>query len=199
MPKQKDDAKEPVETTGSTFGPLGVAYGTAVPIEPIKLESNHQLTVKLVTDQLLAKIEALEARDAENQEKLRMLYEVADKGRVFNYESGRTKKQPAKVKLSVHGGGIVTAWQTVKDELIKHPTTGRTVGEQQEYEVVLAMPDGGTAKRSLHGYPAFSDARYNERVEAEVVARREDYKGNLTLDLRLEDGRELSIDARFAN
>ena len=48
-------------------------------------------------------IEALEKRDAEKDEKLKMLVEVADKGRVFNYENQQAGagKKVKKIRLSV--------------------------------------------------------------------------------------------------
>ena len=88
-----------------------------------------------VMENLLAKVEQLEKKDIENQAKLKMLTEVADKGRVFSYESNiKADKKPFKIKLSVFQNGIIVGWRTVKDELVKHPTTGLTVGEHQEYE-----------------------------------------------------------------
>ena len=148
---------------------------------------------------LLAKIETLEKRDAENQKKLEMLYEVADKGRVFNYESQRAEKKPLRVKLSIYNGKTIIGWRTLKDELIKHPTTGLTVGEVQEYELWLLNPDGSEERTIVHGYPAFSDARYKERIECEVIGKEEDYQGNIEFDVQLPDGRKISLNSRFVN
>jgi hypothetical protein len=148
---------------------------------------------------LQEEIEILKKRDAENQEKLKMLYEVADKGRVFNYESRRAEKKPLKVKLSVYKGKTIIGWQTLKDELIKHPSTGLTVGEKQEYEIALLDKEGNEEKILINGYPAFSDARYGERIECDVVGKREDYEGNIDFDLQLPDGRKITINSRFVN
>ena len=148
---------------------------------------------------LLQKIEALEKRDAENQKKLDMLYDVADRGRITNYENQRAEKKPLKVKLSRFGGGIITAWRTVKDELVKHPTTGLTVGEVQEYEVVISGDDGDIRKLTVNGYPSFSNARYTERIEVEVIGKKEDYQGNITFDVMLPNQKVVAIDARFVN
>lgn len=148
---------------------------------------------------LLAKVEALEKKDVANEEKLKMLYEVADKGRVFNYESSRTEKKPFKVKLSVYNNGLIVGWRCLKDELIKHPATGATVGEEQQYELLLLDKEGQTTKVVINGYSAFSTARYTERVDAEVLSKSEDFNGNLTFNLGLSDGRTLSLDGRFVN
>jgi len=148
---------------------------------------------------LQAEIEALKKKDAENQEKLKMLYEVADKGRVFNYESQRAEKKPLRVKLSAYNGKTIIGWRTLKDELIKHPTTGLTVGEVQEYELWLLNSDGSEERTIIHGYPAFSDARYRERIECEVIGKKEDYQGNIEYDVQLPDGRKISLNSRFIN
>lgn len=150
-------------------------------------------------EDLIKRIAELEKRDAENQAKLKMLYEVADKGRVFNYESSRAEKKPLRVKLSVYNGNIVIGWRTIKDELVKHPTTGRTVGENQEYELLLLSKEGVSSKVIVNGYPAFSAARYDSRIEAEVTGRKEDWNGEVTFDLSLPDGRTIPLNARFVN
>lgn len=152
-----------------------------------------------VVEQLLKKVEDLERRDEENQKKLTMLAAVADKGRVFNYESNQVDKKPVRVKLSVFGGGLIVGWRTLKDELIKHPSTGAIVGEEQAYEILVLDKEDKTTKVVLGSYPAFSDARYSERIEAEVVSKKEGWDGSLMFDLKLEDGRVITLDARFVN
>lgn len=148
---------------------------------------------------LLAKVEALEKKDAENQEKLKLLYEVADKGRLMNYEAGKANKKPLFVKLSRYQGKIIVGWRTVKDMLVKHPTTGAVVGEEQEYEVLLLDEEGKIGKAKISGYPAFSDARYSDRIEVEVVGKKEDFDGKVEYDVRLPDGRITTLDVRFVN
>ncbi len=150
-------------------------------------------------EKLLAKVEALEKKDEENQAKLKMLYDVADKGRVLNYENAQPQKKPFKVKLSKFRDGIIVGWRTVRDELVKHPTTGSTVGENQEYEILILDGQGGTQKASINGYPAFSNARYNERIDCEVVGKKEDFSGNISFEVLLLDGRKINIDSRFVN
>lgn len=150
-------------------------------------------------EKLLAKIEALEAKDQENQKQLKMLTEVADKGRVMNYESKTAEKKPFKVKLSVYKDGIIVGWRVVKDELVKHPTTGLTVGEVQEFELLILGKDGETTKATINGYPAFSDARYTSRIDAEVVSKSTDFQDNVSFDVKLPDGKIIKLDARFVN
>lgn len=147
------------------------------------------------------------SEDAWNQvqEKLKMLTEVADKGRVFNYENTQPQKKAMKVKLSIFNGGVIVGWRTLKDELIKHPTSGLTVGEKQEYELKILNqadednPNGFESTVVVDGYKQFSDARYNERIDANVVGKKEDWNGNFTLEVVLPDGRKISLDSRFVN
>lgn len=166
----------------------------------------EEIAEKLPTDakldameKLLAKVEALEAKDIDNQKQLKMLYEVADKGRVVNYESKNAEKKPFKVKLSVFRDGIIVGWRVVKDELVKHPTTGLTMGEVQEFELLILDKDGQTNKVTVNGYPAFSDARYTSRIDAEVVSKSTDFEDNTSFDVKLPDGKIIKLDARFVN
>ena len=131
--------------------------------------------------------------------KITMLEAVADKGRVFNYENANATKKPFRVKLSAYQGGLIIGWQTLKDQLVKNPTTGLTVGEEQEYEVKVLMPDNEKLSLIIKSYPAFTDARYNERVECDVIGKKEDYSGNTTYEVQLPDGRKIELDARFLN
>lgn len=132
------------------------------------------------------------------QAQLKMLYEVSDKSRVMSYESRTTTKKPLKVKLSRFQGGIIVGWRTIKDQGIYHPQTGKQIGEEQEYEILIDK-DGEIKKVHLNNYPAFSAARYTDRFEAEVKGKKEDWDGKLTFDLALPDGRVLSLDSRFVN
>lgn len=137
----------------------------------------------------------------ENVEKtLEMLKSVADKGRVYNYESSqKTDKKPKKVKLSCFGGGLIIGWQTMKDELVKHPVTGATVGENQQIQVKILMPNGDTITKDFSSYVQFSNARYDERCECFVSGVSESYDGKIVWILDLPDGRKLNIDPRFVN
>lgn len=133
------------------------------------------------------------------QKQLKMLYEVADKGRVANYESKTVAKKLMKVKLSVHDGGLIIGWQTKRDEIIRHPVTGLPMGENQEIEVKILMPDGNILKKTFSSYVAFSNAHYDERVEANVIGKSEGYDGTVLWTLELPDGRKLEISPAFVN
>jgi len=135
------------------------------------------------------------------QEQLKMLESVADKGRVFNYENQKaaTGKKVKKIKLSVWNGKFVIGWATIKDILVKHPTTGMTVGEEQQYELLLLAPDGTISKLKVDGYVRFSDIRYTERAECTIIGQSEDYDGKITFDVQLPDGRVIKLSDRFIN
>jgi hypothetical protein len=138
------------------------------------------------------------------QEQIKTLMAVADKGRLFNYEAGKTQKKPLKVKLSLFNDQIITGWRTLKDDLIKHPTTGKTVGEVQEYEITLLGKNAAGQyavenKAVLNSFQAFSDARYTERIEVEVVGKKEDMNGKFTYDIQLPEGSLIQLEERFLN
>ena len=134
------------------------------------------------------------------QKTLEMLRGVADKGRVYSYESQqKTDKKIKRVKLSKHDGGLIIAWETQKDELVKHPVTGATIGENQQIEVKILTPDGEIRSKDFNSYVSFSNARYDDRVECDVIGTSEDYNGKITWTLALPDGRNVTIDPRYVN
>lgn len=154
---------------------------------------------KDVLESLLAKVEELEKKDQMNQEKLKMLYAVADKSRVFNYESKKSDKKPLQIKISVWNDSYIIGWRTIKDRLIMNPTTGRTAGEEQEYELLLLGKDGSMTKQVVNGYQTFSDCRYGERVDCTVIGKKEDMSGNFTYEVILPNEQIIQLDQRFLN
>lgn len=145
-------------------------------------------------------IQVSEADWQKVQEQLKMLYEVADKSRVFNYEAQKAgQKKPLRVKLSLYRGNVIVGWRTVKDESVYHPTTGKQIGEVQQYEVLLRNNEGQITKALIDGYKGFSDARYTERVECEVVSKKEDWEGKMAFDVKLPNNDIVSVDTRFVN
>lgn len=165
--------------------------------KPAKAEDSPTPTVMA---ELLKEVAALKAKSEEDQKTLKMLYDVADKGRLFSWEQRqRTDKKPQKVKLAVVGDQVVVGWRTVKDELISDPRTGRTIGENQEYELLLLGKDGLTTPQRVQGYLNFSNVRYENRIEAEVLSRSVSFDGKTTLHIGLLDGRTVDLDAAFVN
>lgn len=163
---------------------------------PKDIETKEQDDVK----KLLEKVEALEEKETKNQETIKMLTEVADRGRMLNYQSKKDPtKKPMKVSLSVHEDKIVIGWRTIKDILRYNPLTGNISGEVQEYEILLLDKEDKISKGIINGYLRFSDIRYGERIEVEVVGKSEDFAGKITFDVLLPDERQISIDSRFVN
>lgn len=171
--------------------PVGGIVGGTVPEAPKKQTETEK--------RMAAEIEALKRKDEETQRTLKMLYDVADKGRIFNYENKTRGKKPFKIQLSVLGGKTIIGWRTLKDEKVMHPSTGKQIGEIQQYELILLSSTGEKETITVNGYPAFSEARYGERIHCEVVSRKEDWEGNSKFDVKLPDGRTITIDSRFAN
>lgn len=177
-----------------------LAAKEAAPILEVDKTSSSKVSIEKDTlEKLVSKVESLEKKDEENQKQLKMLYAVADKGRVFNYESSKSTKKPTKVKLSTLDDKIIIGWRTLTDRLIKNPTTGLTVGEEQKYEVLLYDKDSNTTKVEIDSYVRFSDIRYANRIECEVLGKKEDFNGNMTFEISLPDGRTLNLDGKFLN
>lgn len=169
-------------------------------VETEKSVETENSAEKSDMQELLDKVESLEEDRKKDKDKIDMLTAVADKGRMFNYESKKAPtKKPMKVQLAKFEDKILIGWRTIKDILVKNPTTGLTVGEEQEFEIVLLDSEGNTQKEIIQGYPRFSSIRYDERIEVEVVGKSEDYEGKITFEVVLPDGRQISLDSRFVN
>lgn len=139
------------------------------------------------------KIAALEA-------KIARLEAAADKGRLYHYDNQQAQvgKKAKKVNIAVHNGKYLVGWRTLKDTIVKHPTTGVPVGEAQEYEILLDN-NGEIEKETVEGYPRFTDIRYAERVECPVVNESTDYQGNVTYEVQLPEGRTIKLASQFIN
>ena len=125
---------------------------------------------------------------------------TADKGRLYNYQRNREEKEPMKIMVSRHGGGIVIGWRTVKDKKILNPSTGLQTGEEYVAELVILKPDGKEEKLEVTGtYKNFSDIRYADRVEATVVGKTTDYQGKTTFTVNLPDGQTVELAENFVN
>jgi hypothetical protein len=169
-------------------------------IEPIGETNGTEEVVEIPTLTPPSDIVTINKADWEQiQNQLKMLTAVADKGRVFNYESSRAEKKPMKINLSTYNGKILVGWSTLKDKSIFHPTTGKQVGEEQEYELEFLNSEGSREKIIINGYPQFSNMRYDNRIECEVVGKKEDYNGKIDFSVVLPDGREITINSAFIN
>ena len=153
----------------------------------------------VTVQKLIEKVEELEKAREADRKQLEMLESVADKGRMFNYRNQRATKRPMKVQLATYEEKILIGWKTTKDILVKNPTTGLTVGEEQEIELLFLDKEDNITKELIKGYPRFSDIRYSDRIEAEITGKTEDADGNITFDIFLPDGRQIKLSERFVN
>jgi len=147
-------------------------------------------------------IEISQTQWNEMQEKLRMLEEVADKSRLLNYQLKQAPtKKPITVKISVFQDKYIVGWKTLKFELGRNPATGRAIwgGEQAEYEVDLVDKEGEYTKEVLTGYNAFSDARYEKRIECPVVSKKETASGEMLFEVSLPGGKSVEMQDKFIN
>lgn len=209
--KSKEEIKKGLIEKGITFSE-NATYKELLELdkEPENLESTDS-TSKIQSEEILNNstsdkkvvvkdtIEISKADWEKVQQQLQTLYAVADKGRLSNYENKIQNKKPFTVKLSVYQGQIIIGWAIKKDELIKDVRTGVTIGERQEIEVKLLDKEGKENLINLDGYISFSNARYNERIDCEVINKKEDWQGNMSFDIKLPDGRLITLDSRFVN
>ena len=141
-------------------------------------------------DALMKRLDTLE-----NQGK--MLTEVADKGRLMDYEMKQTanEKKPFKVKLPIYGGGYIVDHQSltpIESQLIYGQLHSNPIGERQEYKVTILMPDNSLTTHNFATYGQFGSARYEKREEVVVIGRRE-IGGKLSYIVALPDGRETEV------
>lgn len=169
------------------------------PLEPA-VENKNPIETKVETQPEPETISIPKTEWENTLKTIEMLKSVADKGRVYNYESQqKTDKKAKRVKLSVYDGGYIIAWEVQRDELVKHPVTGATVGENQAIQVKILMPNGDINKKDFSSYVSFSNARYDSRVECEVIGSAEDYNGKITWTVALPDGRHITLSPNFVN
>lgn len=185
-------------TTGATPGvPTSPApTGKSHPPTPTGPVENKAETAPPTTPQETITVTKAEWEDV--QARLRMLYDVADKGRILNYESRTAEKKPLNIKLSRYKGGVIVGWRTITDHAVFHPTTGKQVGEKQEYELLVDV-EGVVDKHIVHSYPNFTDARYSDRIECQVTGKSEDYEGKLTYSVKLPSNRIIQLASQFIN
>ena len=156
----------------------------SAPIAPKPVVEKVEVS-KDALDKLIAKVEMLEA--------------VADKGRVFNYKNKRATKKPMTIKLSVYEDKYLIGWRNAKDIIKYHPMTGVPVGEEQQMEIILLDKEGKTTKEMINSYTRFSDIKYEERVDCEVLSKSEDFDGNWNYEVKLPSGQTIKLASQFVN
>ena len=137
-------------------------------------------------DAILNRLESLENETG-------VLRQAADVGRLQRIEDKKNTIGPARFKVSTHNGKIILSTRTVKDSVQRNLLSGITT-EHQEYEILM---EGGS-KENVIGYDKFMDLLYANQIIGELVAEKKS-GSNITLTLRLENGREIEIDSKFVN
>lgn len=189
MPKGRKKLVEKEEVTTGTN-----QQGEKVPVSESLVEKKPEVKAEPET------VSIPKAEWENVQKTLEMLKSVADKGRVYNYESQqKTDKKPKSIHLGQHDGGIIIWWDNMKrDDLTKHPVTGATVGESQAIDVKILMPNGEIKTKEFGSYVSFSNARYDKTIIANVVGVSEK-NGVITWNIVLPDGREIEISPTYVN
>lgn len=163
-------------------------------------QTNNTMEQKPVeTNEDKKRIEELERANQEMMKKIEILYAVADKGRVFNYENRNQEKKQKEFKLSTQDGKIMIGWRTAKDEEIFDPRTSTKVGETQIMEILWLDKEGNKSTETVNGYGNFTKIKYANRIVCREVKWSEDFAGNIVYDVSLPDGRIISLDSRFVN
>lgn len=142
------------------------------------------------TEMITVSVSEFEALKA----KIEMLTEVADKGRLANWQSKHLDFKLHKVMVNTLNGVIINGWKTVKNEVGKNPTTGLWFEDQQnEYHFV-----DESKPQTLRLIDA---NRLIQKVSAEIVKRTSITDENGQHDILTVDvaGTQYDIDAQFVN
>jgi hypothetical protein len=156
--------------------------------------------VETMLEKILSEMEDLKKANADKDEKIKMLIDVADEGRKDRFESKTKKKIIPRVKLTKLNGKVVVNSRTIIDEVYKDLSDKGNWVEKQIH--CYTLEDGSTIDLPL---PQFT--RIREKVEADVVKiaevpEREGLNGEkqyrYTVKM-LDDGRELEVDHQYLN
>lgn len=133
-------------------------------------------------DEVLAKLDAQEKQ-------IKMLTEISDKSRKFNWDQKNQDFSNKIVRLSWYKDQMVVAWRTVKDEVFQD---GRGVWhENQVMEIILA-----DNTRLEINYLDF--VKFISKKEAPVISRFTTPEGKAVMRVDV-DGKQVDIDETFVN
>lgn len=152
---------------------------------------------------ILKRVNSLEEEGKAKDEKIKMLIEVADNARKENYnkKNGKKKITPI-VKVSTIEGRVVVAWKTVIDEVFRDD--GGVWHEKQVHDYIT-VDEKGEEKIYTFNLMEVVQKKKIVKIPGEVIERKIVHKDEDTgeeqvnFKLRLEDGREITIDAKFVN
>jgi len=153
------------------------------------------LTVEEKIDALLAEMAELKASDKAKDEKISMLTQIADKGRVENFESKLKKDTGSIVKVSTLNGVVVTSWRSVLDEVYKDSN-----GIWHEKQVIETTTEDGKTQsmdlvdffRNVKKVPAKVILRGKKLVSEDPEIHTEEFKVSV-------EGKEYTLEGAFIN
>lgn len=149
-------------------------------------------TVEVNEDALQQLIKTVE----DQQKRISMLTEVADKGRMDLWQRRHQAPMLKKVHLTTYNGKTVVGWRMTANEVYQNPLTGAW-HEKQEVEVLYE--DNG---KEVLPYKIFMTQ--SEKLPATVLSTVRDSEGNETLTVEVETQpgqppKKLVIGSRFIN
>ena len=148
-------------------------------------------------EQILARQKEQEQVNKDQAEKIRMLTEVADKGRLARYEE---KNRPGgllrRATVRTWEGSLVLGWKMTTDEVGLSTVDGRTV--LIEKQIVSLYLDTGNKEPEVREVPLLDFSRNYKTLPGDIVKQSKGEFGE-TYTLRLEDGRNIELDIRFIN
>lgn len=164
------------------------------------MADKKEMTADEKLNLILAEMAALKKKDAEKDEKISMLMEVADNARKQNWDDKHKKGIVSITKLTVHKptGKIVVGWETVMDEVFKNSDSTGTWTEKQLHKYILE--DGETVVCSLA--EKFRNFGF---ITAEVLSKRAESENIETgekvefFKVKTQEGKELEINVKFVN
>jgi hypothetical protein len=148
------------------------------PVEEPKVVAVNKTTM----DALLEKL-------TKQEEDIKMLKEVADKSRMFNYEAKHADYSLKTAKISIYNGRPVMAWRTVKDEVYQD-SQGRW-HESQKMEIIT---EDNTRKEL--DYIDF--VREVKKVDAIIMSRFVTPEGKAMMRVDYQ-GKQVDLDESFVN
>lgn len=125
----------------------------------------------------------------ENEKEIKMLKEVADKGRLAHWQSTHEKESPKIYRLTTHDDKVVLGWKMVTNQVWKDSN-----GEWQEKQEIQLSLDNG--EKVILSYPEFITKTH--KIEARLVGSSQ--KGSITfLELETASGEKYVVDSTFVN
>lgn len=190
------------DNTQATSGTVNTEAPKNDTVKGKKIVEVDEETLKGIADivrSLKSEVEALkkesEEKEKKNAEEIKMLKEVADKGRMFKYEVDNAKGGQIirEAKIGMWEDEPIVAWQMISDDVGFRE--GRMVVNQRVR--IFAMPEGSDKPKPIDlDYLVWAQ---NTRTQiGQVISTSNDSTGNYWT-VEMKDGRKLTLDIKFIN